>query len=250
MRCSVRTTHSGRKTPLLGASPRRSDEVIGRHSWDGMSREQTIEAVSLMHSPGHVRGYTRECARALWNKEPMPDIPLRHPTLASHSLRHAHVDFAATPYRKVANMYPGGAHPEDDPQAIIFMRGLSTVKVTPSLKRGLVLRDRPRSLPRLCTRYVAEDAATVAAREAAEAKAEEEAVAAAAAKKAAARARMKAAKKSVLLSSFLQAKATEATEARVAAEAAAAALAAAQAELARRKAASAAAGRAKVGVSM
>ncbi len=128
MRNSVRTTLTGRSSPLLRGSPRREAHAIDRHSWDGWSREQSIEAVSLMHSPGQVRGYTRQLNR---------------------SLRHEHRDFTATPYHKVARMYPGGAHPEDDSQAISFMRGLSVVRTAPAPPS----RVGERSLPRLCTRF-------------------------------------------------------------------------------------------------
>lgn len=130
MKCSVRSASSGRLSPLMRGSPRRSPDAITRHQWSGWSREQSIEAATLMHSPGHLRGYTRELA---------------------YSARHRHRDFMATPYSKVAAMYPGGDNPASDTQAINFMKGLHTVKTAP---RKLSPRspDR-RAKPRLCTRF-------------------------------------------------------------------------------------------------
>jgi len=116
---------------LVRGSPRRTPSTISRHVWSVSGslsgREQTIEAVSMMHSPGHVRGYTRELATS----------------------PRQHHDYTATPYKRVARMYPGGDHPESDVQAASFMKGLGPVVRT--------ARSPPprldRSAPRLCTRF-------------------------------------------------------------------------------------------------
>ena len=109
-------------------SPVRTAAVINRHDWGG-GRDQTIEAVSIMHSPGHLRGYSR----ALKGRSP------------------PHGRYVATAYHKVSHMYPGGENPESDVYAANFMKGMGPFVHTGSPLRRLP--PRVRSLPRLCTSY-------------------------------------------------------------------------------------------------
>ena len=118
-----------REPRLFRSPPKREAAAISLHGWSGWSREQSVEATTMMHSPGHLRGYSRELSAA----------------------PHRHRDYEATPYRKVQNMYPGGLHPETDPQAINFMKGYGTMRT--SAPRSLSRIKESKSSPRLCTSY-------------------------------------------------------------------------------------------------
>jgi len=129
-RSSVRSTLSQSQShPHLRSSPRRTPTTISRHNWDGWSREQTIAAVSMMHSPGQLRGYSREL---------------------SVSPRHQHWGYRATAYNSVACRYPGGSGPQSDPRAASFMKGLGPVVRVPAARPP---QPETRSPPRLCTRF-------------------------------------------------------------------------------------------------